>query len=765
MWKKQTAATCDADYPTDGEAYTSLGVTLTNETDNGKYVCFWIKDHDGADPNITEAISQQVQGIDHTAPTIMVSNPDQAALGRSRTFTAAVTDAPAPPPGVTNNIDFRYKTITPANTGDTATCEDAAPSGASSYTSGDDIVFDDESDNNKWACFWATDTAGNVGKQHTDKVSNLDTSAPAIGITFQTYDFGTSTFTDTTRQDQTRNRLVKATATDASTVSMWSAVQTSSSCADSPFEQDGTTLRTGVTSYMGTYANMTFTGDAPVVVADSGGYVCFWAGDGATPPNIAQKASPRINNVVGAPVITITGPGSQTAIATSRTFRATDRFDGDSAWFWKRVDATGDCVAGIVNVEQYVEGEPVTFRSNDDNGKFLCFGVDDDSYPSRATTVKASDTAIANIEVTPITVEVTNPDQTQGAAERVFSAAATDDDQARATNWRWKIVDDDVVASAQYPCGVDPPSDARSYTPGDDVTVTRSTDNGKYVCFWTRDAIGNVGNAVSERIANIQPPTITITYTTTDATAHTASAVDDVAGRTTMRHQFLDAAANCAIPPPTGTRSYTEGRDMTLDDEAHNGKHLCFWTTDRDGDVGAASQAISGIDTDPVITVRGNGGRSQSTISAIDQQDASAWKIQLYDRDEEDAAYGLPPQDADGNLTACAALPPDSAHDYTEGATDQHRPRRHAQQRRRRVPELPAVGQRQEVDLLLDVRRRGHGRRAGDGTGARARSDTHAYSPPRHPRLLQPRHPRPHLSPPPPRSRRRQPRPSSPRAR
>ena len=269
-------------------------MTLTTETDNGKYVCFWIKDNEGDEPNITAAISQQVQGIDVTVPTITVTNPaSQVAVGGSRTFSATVTDPT--PSGLTdadNPVTFQYGTITPASTGDAATCDDAVPSGATSYTSGDDIVFSDEADNNKWVCFWATDAAGNVGKANTDKIANLDTRGPTITVTMVGLQ---------PTAVETRARLVKATATDASPVSMWYEIQSGPQCAASPFQADGTTLRQGVSVYAGSYdANTdTFTPDRAVVVRENDKRVCFWAQDGTTPPNVVSGVSGLTSGVVG----------------------------------------------------------------------------------------------------------------------------------------------------------------------------------------------------------------------------------------------------------------------------------------------------------------------------------------------------------------------------------------------------------------------------------------------------------------------------------
>ena len=435
------------------------------------------------------------------------------------------------------------------------------------------------------------------------------------------------------------------------------------------------------------------------MVVTGDGYVCFWARDSATPPNIVMKASSRITYVVGAPTITISGPGSQASDARSRTVSARDDFDGDSVWGWKLVKSDTECVASISGLTSYTEGQPVVFRSNDDNTNLVCFAVKDDSYPDRVTTVAVS-TALARIQATPIEIDVTNPpSQAIPAVERVFSAVAATGDQARATNWHWKIVDAaDVDTSADFPCGATLPSGTRPYTPGTDVTVTRSTDNGKYVCFWTSDRIGNVGNASSVPIQNIRAPAVSITAVNMDiadddpdiGTIQRVSASDDVMGRTTMRYKLLDAVADCVAPVPSSTRNYREGTDIDVDDEALNGRHICFWSTDGDGDVGVASQEVTGIALNRVVRIMGNGSRVTSRISATDNQEPASdtiWRGPAIRPGR--GGHGLRPAERGRRGQSCLRL-----------LCAQRGPRLHrggdTVQRRyqRRAPELRAAGQR-----------------------------------------------------------------------
>ncbi len=545
-----------------------------------------------------------------------------------------------------------------------------------------------------------------------DADHRVDTTRPTLSITFQSYDFATSTLSATTAQRQTRNRLVKATATDASATQMWYKAQATSSCG---------TLNIGDTdthSYSVSYARGAFTAAGPVVVSDTAiRYVCFWARDAAQ--NVASEYSAYIYNVVGPPGITVTLRGNQNNPARFRTFQPNDDFGGNAIRHWRLVGSTDSCDASA-----FPAGDPTVYHSytrnegnrgidtppdEATNGQYFCVRVQDDSYPNRVATFKAGDTAIANIFVSPITVNVSGPlladgssDTAAEALERRYKAVAATADVARAINWRWKIVEPAIVdTTADFPCGENYPEGTTSYLPGDLVTVTRSADSNKYVCFWTEDRIGNKGNAAIE-ITRIQPPAITIVPTFADPTDDDPDigkfglirAEDNVSGigTTTWRYQVLatadltgltrhpfrvlvlesgqtaDEAATqaCAAPVPrSGTGPYTEQGNIVVKEEGLNGHYVCFWTTGRDGDVGARAEAIpdDGVELDRVITVTGNNRRSQSRISATDNQEPASdttWKVQVYadDPDTED----------DERPEECETSAPTSASDYTEGA-------------------------------------------------------------------------------------------------
>ena len=128
---------------------TYASTTFTSEADNGKYVCYRAVDAYGNTSylNSTPAIA----GIDRTAPTITITQPDTTPA-QSKTITASASDG----------------TLT-MTAGSTSTTCDATRTSFVTYAS---TTFTAEADNGKYVCYRAVDAVGNTGYLN---------STPAIG--------------------------------------------------------------------------------------------------------------------------------------------------------------------------------------------------------------------------------------------------------------------------------------------------------------------------------------------------------------------------------------------------------------------------------------------------------------------------------------------------------------------------------------------------------------------------------------------------------
>ena len=88
-------------------------------------------------------------------------------------------------------------------------------------------------------------------------------------------------------------------------------------------------------------------------------------------------------------------------------------------------------------------------------------------------------------------------------------------------------------------CSASVPDDASSYTESDNVSLDQESYNGKYVCFWSTDAAGNVGKARSAQISGVDKTAPSVTVSSiTGAGSRNVSATDDDSGTTVMKYKI-----------------------------------------------------------------------------------------------------------------------------------------------------------------------------------------------------------------------------------
>ena len=249
-----TGATCDGTLTF--IAYASQ--TFTSEADNGTRVCYRAVDTAG---NTAYSLSNAIAGIDTTAPTITITEPDTLPAP-SKTITASASDG----------------TLSMSNTTG-AICD-----GTLTFIAYASQTFTSEADNGTRVCYRAVDALGNTRYSLSNAIAGIDTTAPTITITEPDTLPATS-------------KTITASASDG-TLSMSNT--TGAIC-------DGTLTFVA-------YASQTFTSEA-----DNGTRVCYRAID--TAGNTSYSLSSAIAGIdTTAPTITITEP--DTLPATSKTITA-----------------------------------------------------------------------------------------------------------------------------------------------------------------------------------------------------------------------------------------------------------------------------------------------------------------------------------------------------------------------------------------------------------------------------------------------------------
>jgi len=228
--------------------------TYSTEAGNGKKLCYQAVDTAG---NEAYSLSDAIAGIDATAPTISITNPNTSAA-ISKTITASASDG----------------TLSMSNT------TGAVCNGTLSFITYASQTFVAESDNGTKVCYKAADSLGNTAYSLSNALAGIDTTAPIIAIANPNTNAATS-------------KTLTASASDG--------VLTMS-------ETTGTTCDGSLTFVA--YASKTYTAEA-----DNGKKLCYRAVD--TLGNTAYGPSNAIAGIdTTAPTVTLNKADGQSALAT-----------------------------------------------------------------------------------------------------------------------------------------------------------------------------------------------------------------------------------------------------------------------------------------------------------------------------------------------------------------------------------------------------------------------------------------------------------------
>ena len=541
----------DGTCPTDTATYTThasgTAVTVDDDANDDKYVCFFATDNAG---NTKVMASGQITDLDTTDPTITITGPASGAAN-SKLVTGTAADA-----GGSGVASFGYIID------DDGTC----PTDTSTYTahtSGTAVTVDDDANDDKYVCFFATDNAGNTKVMASGQITDLDTTDPTITITQQP-----STTAATSKS-------VTATAADAgSGVASFGYI----------IDDDGT-CPTDTTTYT---AHTSGTAVSITDDANNEDYVCFFATDNVG--RTVRQASNQITNLdTTDPTITISGPASGAANSKSVTGTAADTGGSGVASFGYIIDDDGTCPTDTATYTTHASGTAVTVDDDANDDKYVCFFATDNAGN---TKVMASG-QITDLDTTDPTITITGP--ASGAANsKSVTGTAADAGGSGVASFGY-IIDDDGTC----------PTDTSTYTAhtsGTAVTVDDDANDDKYVCFFATDNAGNTKVMASGQITDLDTtdPTITITQqpSTTAATSKsvTATAADAGSGVASFGY-IIDDDGTC----PTDTTTYTahtSGTAVSITDDANNEDYVCFYATDNAGNSKVmASNQITGLDT------------------------------------------------------------------------------------------------------------------------------------------------------------------------
>ncbi|MDE0243327.1 MAG: hypothetical protein OYG31_01275, partial [Candidatus Kaiserbacteria bacterium] len=364
----------DADFSGTPTAYTEgQTITLNDEANNNKRICF--RSVNGS--NTGYGLSDVINGIDVTAPTITITNPNTNPA-QSKVVSAADGDS--------TTTTWHSAKVSDAN------CDATDFAGSeSTYTEGHDITLSAEGDNGKRICFRSVDRAGNAAFAISNAIAGIDTTAPIITVTNPTGTGGA------------QNRVVSAADNDGGTTT-WHYIKVADSSCDA-------------TDFAGSESTYTEGHDITLSAeGDNGKRICFRSEDQAG--NIDYAISNEIGGIdTTAPTITITNPNTNPA--QSKIVSAVDDDGGTTTWHYIKVaDSSCDATDFAGSESTYTEGHDITLSAEGDNGKRICFRSEDQAD----NTTFAISNAIAGIDTTAPTITITNPN-TNPATSKIVTAA------------------------------------------------------------------------------------------------------------------------------------------------------------------------------------------------------------------------------------------------------------------------------------------------------------------------------------------------------
>ena len=601
-YKIITNSTCNAtNYGSGGTTVTlssnSGTVTVTNESDNTKYLCFKVTKTNFADHYVGSA---QITGIDDTAPTATITG---APSGTNNTTTLAVTVAG------TSVTHYKHKTVT--GTTCTATGYGSETAIATSIT--DDISS--LADGSIILCVLGRDTAGNWQSTATSATWTKDATAPTITTTVA----GTPT-----------NRSVSATDNDSGTTTMlYKLIDGTDTC-------DATEMSSGTTAYT-EGSSKSVTG-----ASNNGKKACFSSTDVAG--NTAYTATAALAIAGGAPSTTWTPANNGYLTNLSGTITLV---------FGSDVYSNNTCTTELTNT---TADNAVTLGTTNANNNVATTVT----YTAASNTITITPDADLTDNTT-YYAGVTNAWYyqngacAQGAAESIsFTTDATAPTLtifAVSGGYVNASEDDSGVTISGTTTNADSTSDVDlTFTNGSNTTtisnitvssnawtttltltqLTALTEGIISISGTVDDRAGNTSTATQSFVYDSTAPTITTTVGGTNDN-RTVSASDNDSGTTTMKYKLITSGTTCnASTMSSGTTTYTESNTLTIA-AADNGKKVCFSSTDSAGNTSYTATATlstgSGLTASVGSVPTGSAKSKDITISSVTTGAAVQYKI------------------------------------------------------------------------------------------------------------------------------------------
>ena len=589
-----TNSSCNAtNYGSGGTAVTlssnSGTVTVTNESDNTKYLCFKVTKTNFSDAYFGSA---QITGIDDTPPTLTISAVSGGYVNASEDDSGVTVSGTTTGADTGSDVDLTF-----TNGSNTETISDISVSSNAWTTTLTLTKLTALTEGTISISGTVDDTAGNSSTATQSFV--YDTTVPTV-----------SSITYNSQADGNGDTLTNAPLNGTVYTIITFSENTSQTAANDSTAKPGIWYKTSSSATEVQYdiisSGNLATGDCKAITGTSV-YSCMYTGSSLSGSNLfksyvksfsdlsgnsgtAQNYSSNTGGVTlsanAAPTISYTPANSAytndnttniTITATSTLYKDSSgtsfsNTDIDDILTLKETNVSGD----DIDFTATISGNTITINPDNNLADGVVYVAISNAWyygvnptKTQGTASSASFTVDTAAPTATISGQPTNTNNTTTLSVTVAGTGVT--------HYKHKTVTGTTCTATGYG------SETAVATTITD-TISSLSDGSIILCVLGKDAAGNWQTTATSATwtKDTTAPTITTTVAGTNDN-RTVSATDNDTGTTTMLYKIITSGTSCnASTMSSGTTSYTEGTTITIA-AADNGKKVCFSSTDTAG--------------------------------------------------------------------------------------------------------------------------------------------------------------------------------------
>ena len=493
------------------ESPTAATVTVADDADNNKTLCFWATDVAGN----TASAKVTIADVDTTGPVVTITTAAAFTVNAASEVRFAFNEAPTGFEEADISVSDTTKLTLVANSLAQVGSTNTYTANFRGVAIGTGIVIslpaskvtDALNNNNPGPNTSANPATGTL----TVSVSAQLPSDPITSLTYDGSDTGSSTTDKITNDNSpsftaspvTAGADVTVTAAQGN-VTLAKTMEVGASKTTETVTFSGSDC-TKVTTPVGGGNPTTETGQSCALGDGTWSFTATHDQANRTPSTYTPATALEVTIDTADPTVTFTFAPTMSAMPRSQqrelTIAASDTSGATPTVVFVKQDAACPA-AGTALTSPAAYSGAQTYSSEADSGDYICVDATDTAGNSARASVQIP---VIDTSAPPVTATLVSSSATQ---EQKFRASTTETGLGTLT---WHSASAFIAGSAA--CATAVPGNAHTYAPGQDaqLTATTETSNGMKMCFWATDQAGNVGSGFV-LVANVDRtgPTVTV---------------------------------------------------------------------------------------------------------------------------------------------------------------------------------------------------------------------------------------------------------------